>query len=60
VINTVSIAYIESGGKLQPLPAVGGEIKKFFISAPSIEDVRQLLRSEVPAFVSAPVLFITR
>lgn len=59
MIHTESIAYVEQCGKLTPLlNAPNGQPMKFFISAPDVESVRNLLQSETNSNV--PVLFITR
>ena len=58
MISTDSTAYIERSGKLVPIAQKDGPRIRWFITAMSIDDIRELLRSEVCAEV--PVLFITR
>lgn len=62
MIHTDSRAYIQIGSQFTAATADGWP-GRWFISVPCIDDVRELLRSEIPEGVvlaSTPILFVTR
>lgn len=65
MIHTESTAYVEVQGRLCPLTTTPGTPRKWFVSAPTLDDVRELLKSEATVYCDLdyfplPVLFITR